>query len=87
MGATTGYVKIPKPIIASIANLPSFGEHYRAIYTLLYNTELKGEWPFIQQPVEIKSNGVGTPVVNNSFPKDIQSNTLPSGQKKPTSPA
>lgn len=47
--------KIPKPIVASIANLPSFGEHYRAICTLLYNTDVKGEWPFMQQPVEIKS--------------------------------
>ena len=54
-GATIGYVKIPKPIIAAISNLPSFGEDYRAICTLLYNTETKGEWPFIQQPVEIIS--------------------------------
>lgn len=71
-GATIGYVKIPKPIIASIANLPSFGENYRAICTLLYNTESKGEWPFIQQPVEIKSNGVGAPVVNTDLRKNVQ---------------
>lgn len=83
-GATIGYVKIPKPIIASIANLPSFGENYRAICTLLYNTELKGEWPFIQQPVEIKSNGVGAPVVNTDLRKNVQYviNTLPPGQKR-----
>lgn len=83
-GATIGYVKIPKPIVASIANLPSFGENYRAICTLLYNTESKGEWPFIQQPVEIKSNGVGAPVVNTDLRKNVQSviNTLPHGQKR-----
>lgn len=83
-GATIGYVKIPKPIIASITNLPSFGENYRAICTLLYNTESKGEWPFIQQPVEIKSNGVGAPVVNTDFRENVQSviNTLPHGQKR-----
>lgn len=83
-GATIGYVKIPKPIIASIANLPSFGEHYRAICTLLYNTDVKGEWPFMQQPVEIKSNGIAEPVVNTALPKNVQSviNTLPHGQKR-----
>lgn len=83
-GATIGYVKIPKPIIASIANLPSFGDNYRAICTLLYNTELKGEWPFIQQPVEIKSNGVGAPVVNTDLRNNVQYviNTLPPGQKR-----
>lgn len=83
-GATIGYVKIPKPIIASITNLPSFGENYRAICTLLYNTEPKGEWPFIQQPVEIKSNGVGAPVVNTDLRENVQSviNTLPHGQKR-----
>ena len=83
-GATIGYVKIPKPIIASIANLPSFGENYRAICTLLYNTESKGEWPFIQQPVEIKSNGVGAPVVSTGLRKNVQSviNTLSPGQKR-----
>ena len=83
-GATIGYVKIPKPIIASIANLPSFGENYRAICTLLYNTESKGEWPFKQQPVEIKSNGFGAPVVNTELRKNVQSviNTLPPGQKR-----
>jgi len=83
-GATIGYVKIPKPIIASITNLPSFGENYRAICTLLYNTESKGEWPFIQQPVEIKSNGVGAPVVNTDLRENVQSviNTLPHGQKR-----
>ena len=83
-GATIGYVKIPKPIIASITNLPSFGENYRAICTLLYNTESKGEWPFIQQPVEIKSNGVGAPVVNTDLRENAQSviNTLPHGQKR-----
>ena len=83
-GATIGYVKIPKPIIASITNLPSFGENYRAICTLLYNTESKGEWPFIQQPVEIKLNGVGAPVVNTDLRENVQSviNTLPHGQKR-----
>lgn len=83
-GATIGYVKIPKPIIASIANLPSFGDNYRAICTLLYNTKLKGEWPFIQQPVEIKSNGVGAPVVNTDLRNNVQYviNTLPPGQKR-----
>ena len=83
-GATIGYVKIPKPIVASIANLPSFGEHYRAICTLLYNTDVKGEWPFMQQPVEIKSNGIAEPVVNTALPKNVQSviNTLPHGQKR-----
>lgn len=83
-GATIGYVKIPKPIIASITNLPSFGENYRAICTLLYNTESKGEWPFIQQPVEIKLNGVGAPVVNTDLRENVQSviNTFPHGQKR-----
>lgn len=83
-GATIGYVKIPKPIIASIANIPSFGDNYRAICTLLYNTELKGEWPFIQQPVGIKSNGVGAPVVNTDLRNNVQYviNTLPPGQKR-----
>ncbi len=83
-GATIGYVKIPKPIIASIANLPSFGETYRAICTLLYNTEIKGEWPFIQQPIEIKSDGVDALVVNTGLREDIQSvlNTLPPRQKR-----
>lgn len=83
-GATIGYVKIPKPIVASIANLPSFGEHYRAICTLLYNTDVKGEWPFMQQPVEIKSNGIAEPVVNTGLPKNVQSviNTLSPGQKR-----
>lgn len=60
------------------------GENYRAICTLLYNTESKGEWPFIQQPVEIKSNGVGAPVVNTDLRENVQSviNTLPHGQKR-----
>lgn len=82
-GATIGYVKIPKPIVASIANLPSFGENYRAICTLLYNTDVKGEWPFVQQPVEIKSNGIVEPVANTGLSKNVQSviNTLPPGQK------
>lgn len=81
-GATIGYVKIPKPIIASIANFPSFGENYRAICTLLYNTESKGEWPFIQQPFEIKS--VGEPVANTGLRKSVQSviNPLPPEQKR-----
>lgn len=79
-GATIGYVKIPKPIIASIANLPSFGENYRAICTLLYNTELKGEWPFIQQPVEIKQNGINVPIVNKGIREDNQS--VPHGQER-----
>lgn len=79
-GATLGYVKIPKPIIASIANLPSFGENYRAICTLLYNTEQKGDWPFKQQPIEI----VNTAVVNPELRQEVQSvmNTLTLGQKK-----
>lgn len=79
-GATIGYVKIPKPIIASIANLPSFGENYRAICTLLYNTELKGEWPFIQQPVEIKQNGINVPIVNKGIRENNQS--VPHGQER-----
>lgn len=72
-GATIGYVKIPKQIIASIANLPSFGENYRAICTLLYNTELKGEWPFTQQPVGIKQNGINVPIVNKGICENNQS--------------
>ena len=83
-GATIGYVKIPKPIIASIANLPSFGENYRAICTLLYNTESKGEWPSIQQSVKIKPKGIDVPVANTEFRKNDQSviTTLPSGLKR-----
>lgn len=84
MGGYNRIRKIPKPIVASIANLPSFGEHYRAICTLLYNTDVKGEWPFMQQPVEIKSNGIAEPVVNTGLPKNVQSviNTLSPGQKR-----
>ena len=83
-GATLGYVKIPKPIIASIANLPSFGENYRAICTLLYNTEQKGDWPLIQQPIEIIHNNVNTAVVNPNLRQEVQSviNTLTLGQKR-----
>lgn len=83
-GATIGYVKIPKPIIASIASLPSFGETCRTICKLLYNTEQKGDWPLIQQPVVIISNKVNTAVVNSNLRQDVQSviNTLNPRQKK-----
>ncbi len=83
-GATLGYVKMPKPIIASIANLPSFGEIYRAICTLLYNTEPKGDWPLIQQPVVITSNNINPAVVNPNLRQDVQSviNALTPGQKR-----
>lgn len=83
-GATIGYVKIPKPIIASIASLPSFGETCRTICKLLYNTEQKGDWPLIQQPVVIISNKVNTAIVNSNLRQDVQSviNTLNPRQKK-----
>lgn len=83
-GATIGYVKMPKPIIASIANLPSFGETVRSICTLLYNTEQKGDWPLIQQPIEIITNEINTVVVNPSLRQDVQSviSTLTPGQKR-----
>lgn len=79
-GATLGYVKIPKPIIASIANLPTFGEIYRAICKLVYNTEQKGDWPLMQQPIVI----MNTAVVNPNLRQDVQSviNTLTPGQKR-----
>lgn len=83
-GATIGYVKIPKPIFASIASLPSFGETCRTICKLLYNTEQKGDWPLIQQPVVIISNKVNTAIVNSNLRQDVQSviNTLNPRQKK-----
>lgn len=83
-GATIGYVKMPKPIITSIANLPSFGETVRSICTLLYNTEQKGDWPLIQQPIEIITNEINTVVVNPSLRQDVQSviSTLTPGQKR-----
>lgn len=83
-GATLGYVKIPKPIIASIVNLPSFGETYRTICTLLYNTEQKGDWPLIQQPVVITSNKVNTAIVNPNLRQDDQTliNELNPRQKR-----
>ena len=83
-GATIGYVKMPKPIIAYIANLPSFGETVRSICTLLYNTEQKGDWPLIQQPIEIITNEINTVVVNPSLRQDVQSviSTLTPGQKR-----
>lgn len=83
-GATIGYVKIPKPIFASIASLPSFGETCRTICKLLYNTEQKGDWPLIQQPVVIISNKVNTAIVNSNLRQNVQSviNTLNPRQKK-----
>lgn len=83
-GATQGYVKISKPIIASIVNLSSFAETYRVICTLLYNTEQEGDWPLIQQPFDIISHNVDTAVVNPNLRQDVQTviNALTPDQKR-----
>lgn len=52
-GATQGYVKMSKPIMAALTKSPSFSNSYKAILALLYNIESEGDLPYIQDVVTI----------------------------------
>lgn len=52
-GATQGYVKMSKPIIANISKSSSFCKIYKDILELLYSVKQEGELPYSQDYVKI----------------------------------
>lgn len=57
-GATIGYVKMSKPIIASLTKYKSFSNTYKDIISLLYNIESKGELPYVEEPIRVEPQPV-----------------------------
>lgn len=55
-GATQGYVKMSKPIIANISKSSSFSKIYKDILELLYSVKQEGELPYSQDYVKIIEN-------------------------------
>ena len=69
-GATIGYVKMSKPIIASLTKYKSFSNTYKAIISLLYNVDSDGELPYVEESIKIIERAEPQPITGNEGSND-----------------